>query len=65
MIDDDEDGCVEKQCTVDDAVDIETPPGGITDIHKMSCDNFRKKLIHHFDILSHKNKISWPRSSKK
>merc|ERR1740124_911756 len=31
--------------------DAETPPGGITDLHKMSCDNFSKKLIQHIDIL--------------
>ena len=31
----DEDDCVEHQYTVNDAVDIEKPPGGIIDIHKM------------------------------
>ena len=62
--DEDEDNCVENQYTVNDAVDIDTPPGEIADIYKMSCDNFRKKLIQYFDILFRQNKVSWPISSK-
>ena len=38
---------------------------GINNVHQLVCDSFRKKLIEHFDILFKKNKIKWPRSTKK
>jgi hypothetical protein len=38
---------------------------GINNVHQLTCDSFRKKLIEHFDILFKQNKIKWPRSRKK
>ena len=37
---------------------------GINDVHMLSCDTFRKKLVNHSDILFKQNKVVWPCSSK-
>ena len=38
--------------------------GEINDVHNLTCDAFRLKLIEQFDILFKQNKILWPRSQK-
>ena len=45
--------------------DIDDTVNGVCDIHRMSCVDFRKKLVQQFDILFHQKNIAWPRSTIK
>jgi hypothetical protein len=37
------------------------PVGQVRIVRKLTCDQFRSRLVDHFDILFRKNKIQWPR----
>jgi hypothetical protein len=37
------------------------PVGQVRIVRKLTRDQFRSRLVDHFDILFHKNKIQWPR----
>jgi hypothetical protein len=37
------------------------PPGQVRLVRKLTRDQFRRRLVEHFDILFRKNQIQWPR----
>ena len=38
----------------------EDPQIEYTSVKYLSRDNFRKRLVEHFDILFYQNKVTWP-----